>query len=163
MPHPLSAKDFKVDPKNTECLIKLGRKIKARDKEGRSSQGSWSPETMASQMGAPETAPSVPPAIALTERGALGPVLLHDHGHSGRKRLALGDLPAAVLNDTSPPYQALSMDQAQSLALPPQSDATRAWEGRHHCPHAPGLHTEVQRAQGSSLHTQADRPHRGPC
>lgn len=88
MPHPLSAKDFKVDPKNTECLIKLGRKIKARDKEGRGSQGSWSPETMALQMGAPETAPSVHLAIALTERGALGPVLLHDHGHSGRKRLA---------------------------------------------------------------------------
>lgn len=86
MPHPLSAKDLKVDPKNTECLIKLGHKIKARDNEGRGSQGSWSPETMPLKW-EPQKRPH-PCTLPSPDRMRLPWDLswLHDHGHSGRKR-----------------------------------------------------------------------------
>lgn len=99
--------------------LKVDLKIQnAGQNEATRSRPAAGPANSASQMGAPGTAPG-DPAIALAEcRPWTCPGFMTTTTQGG-KEAGPEDLRAAVVNETSPPYQALGMDQAQRLSLPP--------------------------------------------
>lgn len=103
MPHPFSAKGLKVDPKNTECLIKLGHKIKARDNEGRGSQGSWPPETMPLKW-EPQKWPHECTLPWPRQNRGTGTCPGFMTTATQEERLVPGDIQTSVLNDTASPH-----------------------------------------------------------